>query len=160
VAAVDQSLPALPAEVTIAHDLHPERGPLEGLAAGLRAILEDVDVVYVTSCDVPLLNSQFVRRLFELLDDFDIAVPRDGEYHHPLAAVYCRSVLRHVQNLLDADRLRLRLLFEAVPTREIPVDDLRSVDPQLDTLKNLNTPEDYQAALATAGLTVSEARHF
>jgi len=152
VAAREQTLPGLPAEVTIARDDRPERGPLEGLAAGLRTVRDSIEAVYATSCDVPLLVPAFVARMFDLLDDFDIVVPRDGEHHHPLAAVYRTSVLPRVERLLDADRLRPRFLFDEVRTREAPVDDLRDIDPQLATLENLNRPEDYRAALARAGL--------
>ena len=157
VAAPGQSLPELPAGVTVAHDDLAERGPLQGLAAGLRAIADRADAVYVTSCDVPLLVPGFVRRMFELLGDHDIAVPRDGQHHHPLAAVYRPSVLAHIQRLLDADRLRPRFLFDEVHSREILTEELRSVDPLLSTLENLNSPEDYLAALTSTGLA---AFHF
>ena len=157
VAAPGQSLPELPAGVTVAHDDRAERGPLQGLAAGLRAIADRADAVYVTSCDVPLLVPGFVRRMFELLGDHDIAVPRDGQHHHPLAAVYRPSVLAHIQRLLDADRLRPRFLFDEVHSREILTEELRSVDPLLSTLENLNSPEDYLAALTSTGLA---AFHF
>lgn len=160
VAAAEQSLPPLPEGIVIALDLRPARGPMEGLAAGLRSLPTTVDAAYVTSCDVPLLSVAFVRRMFEWLDEpgasgsvrYDIAVPKENEHHHPLAAVYRPSVLSAVERLLDADRLRPRFLFDEVSTREVPVDDLRAVDPDLDTLKNLNTPEDYQNALRSAGI--------
>ena len=157
VAAPGQSLPEIPAGVTVAHDSRQERGPLEGLAAGLRALAGRADVAYATSCDVPLLVPKFVERMFELLGDHEIAVPRDGQHHHPLAAVYRVSVLAHVQKLLDADRLRPRFLFDELDTREVPVEELRSVDPQLATLENLNHPQDYLTALAAAGFAESHS---
>jgi molybdopterin-guanine dinucleotide biosynthesis protein A len=153
VAAPDQSLPELPEGVLVARDIHENRGPLEGLAAGLRALAE-VEAVYATACDVPLLVPAFVERMFELLGDFDIAVPFDGEHHHPLAAIYRPAVLAQVQRLLDAERMRPRFLFDEVRTREIPVDDLRAVDPQLSTLENLNYEQDYFRALTAAGFAV------
>ena len=107
------------------------------------------------ACDVPLLVPAFVERMFELLGDFDIAVPFDGQHHHPLAAVYRPTVLPHVQRLLDSERMRPRFLFDEVRTREVPVDELRAVDPQLSTLENLNYEQDYISALTTAGFTVS-----
>lgn len=152
VAAVGQQLPELPAGVTIAQDNRPERGPLEGLAAGLRAQIGRSDAIYATACDVPLLVPEFVERMFALLEEHDIAVPRHAEFHHPLAAVYRTTVLGHVERLLDADRLRPRFLFDEADTREVPVEELRAVDPQLTTLENLNYPEDYARALAAAGL--------
>lgn len=156
VAAARQSLPELPTGVLVARDAREYRGPLEGLATGLRLLADGVDAVYATGCDVPLLAPSFVERMFEALGDFDIAVPVDGEYHHPLAAVYRPRVLAHVERLLNAERLRPRFLFDEVRTREIPVDELRMVDPQLSTLANLNYEHEYAAALTAAGLADSE----
>jgi molybdopterin-guanine dinucleotide biosynthesis protein A len=120
----------------------------------LRALAGRVDAAYVTACDVPLLVPAFVGRMFDLLGDYDIAVPLDAQYHHPLAAVYRPSVLGHVERLLDAERMRPRFLFDEVPTREVPVDELRDVDPKLTTLANLNNEEAYFAALTAAGFPV------
>ena len=155
VAAPNQSLPELPRVVTVAHDIQEFRGPLQGLATGIRAMPDRCDAFYATACDVPLLVPAFVERMFELLDDYDIAVPFDGEHHHPLAAVYRPSVLAQIEVLLDSGRMRPRFLFDEVRTREIPVNELRATDPQLSTLENLNYEEDYLAALSAAGFAVS-----
>lgn len=155
VAAPNQSLPELPGRVLIARDVHEYRGPLEGLATGLGALADRADAVYATACDVPLLVPAFVEKMFDLLGDFDIAVPFDGQYHHPLAAVYRATVLAHVQRLLDSQRMRPRFLFDEARTREVQVDDLRAIDPQLSTLENLNYQQDYFSALTTAGFPVS-----
>jgi molybdopterin-guanine dinucleotide biosynthesis protein A len=151
VAAPGQSIPPLPSDLTIACDQIQERGPLEGIAAGMRALQEDIDAVYVTSCDVPLLSTGFVERMFDLLGDNDAAVPRDAQHVHPLAAVYRPALLPLVQKLLDADVLRPRSLFDECRTRFVNVDELRDVDPELKTLINLNHPDDYEAALRSAG---------
>src|SRR6476620_2366053 len=156
VAAPSQSLPELPAGVTIARDIHEFRGPLQGLATGLRNVADRFDAVYATACDVPLLAPAFVERMFQLLGEYDVAVPFDGQHHHSLAAVYRPRVLPQIQTLLDSDRLRPRFLFDLVRTREVPVDDLRDVDPNLDTLENLNHYDDYLAALASAGFARPE----
>src|SRR5205814_1380429 len=85
VAAPGQTLPDLPAEVRITRDRRESRGPLEGLFAGLSDLPPGIEAVYATSCDVPLLEPKFVRRMFELLGDHDVAVPFSGGFHHPLA---------------------------------------------------------------------------
>jgi len=154
VAAAGQQLPALPAEVKIAYDRHENRGPLEGLAAGLKTLEGRVDAVYATSCDVPLLVPAFVERMFELLGEHDIAVPREDKFHHPLAAVYRPAVLPTVESLLAAERFRPVFLFEQHSTREVPIDELRAVDPELASLTNCNRPEDYQRALKLAGFSL------
>jgi molybdopterin-guanine dinucleotide biosynthesis protein A len=151
VAAPQQVLPALPKEVLIARDAKEYRGPLAGLATGLGVIAERADAAFATACDVPLLVPAFVRQMFELLGGFDIAVPFDGQYHYPLAAVYRPAVRACAESLLDAQLMRPRFLFDEVRTREVPVDDLRAADPNLSTLENLNYEVDYFSALSTAG---------
>jgi len=153
VAAPEQELPKLPAEVIVARDRREGRGPLEGLLAGLSALPEDVEAAYVTSCDVPLLAPAFVRRMFELLGDHAAAVPVSGGFQHPLAAVYRRGVAAVIEELLATDRLRPAYLFDIVATRRVAEKELVDVDPRLDTLKNLNRPSDYLEALAQAGFT-------
>lgn len=152
VAAPEQELPALPPSVVITRDEREGRGPLEGLRAGLAALPPDADIAYVTSCDVPLLVPQFVERMIHLLGDDDVAVMEMEGFAHPLSAVYRRSVLPHVEALLAADRLRPVFLFDAVKTRRVQAADMTVADPELLTLRNLNTREDYLEALKIAGL--------
>jgi molybdopterin-guanine dinucleotide biosynthesis protein A len=57
-------------------------------------------------------------------------------------------VLPAVETLLEQDRLRPIFLMEAVRTRVVAVEELLGADPALQTIQNLNTPEDYQEALA------------
>ena len=152
VAARDQSLPQLPPDVSIARDEREARGPLEGIRAGLSALPESIDAAYITSCDVPLLVPGFVERMIDLIGDHDIAVMEVDGFPHPLSAIYRRTTLPHIESLLDEDRLRPVFLFEAVRTRRVKPEEMTGVDPELRTLRNLNTPEDYRAALADAGL--------
>jgi molybdopterin-guanine dinucleotide biosynthesis protein A len=151
VAARDQVLPELPTETIVARDEKEQRGPLEGLRAGLRALPETAEMAYVTSCDVPLLAPAFAARMIELLNGYDIAVMEVDGFPHPLSAVYRRETLPHVESLLAKDKLRPVFLFDAVRTRRVKPEEMRFVDPELKTLRNLNTPEDYAAALSEAG---------
>jgi molybdopterin-guanine dinucleotide biosynthesis protein A len=152
VAAQEQLLPALPEDIIVTRDERDQRGPLEGLRAGLKALPDSVDIAYVTSCDVPLLVPGFVSRMIELLGDRDIAVMEIDGFPHPLSAVYRRDTLPQVESLLAKDKLRPVFLFDAVLTRRVQPAEMISVDPELHTLRNLNTPEDYRAALLAAGL--------
>jgi molybdopterin-guanine dinucleotide biosynthesis protein A len=160
VAAPGQDVPPLPAEVEIVRDEVEGRGPLQGLAAGLAAL--KADAAYLSSCDVPFLLPEFVRRMIEMLrppvaeerppvadapGSPVVAVPKVDGFHHPLAAVYRVAVLPVVRDLLAADRLRPVYLFDAVPTRVVEPHELADVDPTFQSLRNLNSPEDYQTAL-------------
>ncbi len=148
VAARGQELPPLPNQIKLTYDARPDRGPLEGLAAGLRATQPGVDATYVTGCDVPLLVPAFIQKMLTLLGDHDIVVPVEGKHKHPLAAVYRTQVLRPLEELLDNDQLRPASLFSKVKTWEVEVNTLESVDPHFTSLVNCNRPEDYHEALA------------
>ena len=150
VGAADQMLPPLDADVIITRDERGERGPLEGLRAGLKALPADVDCAYVTSCDVPLLEPGFVRQMFDFARGYDVGVVEIDGFAHPLSAVYRRTVLPYVEELLAQDRLRPAFLFELVRTHRVRPDEI-TADPALLTLRNLNTPEDYRRALTDAG---------
>ncbi len=150
VAAPGQDLPPLPDHVAVVRDEVEGRGPMQGLAAGLKALAGRADAAYLSSCDAPLLRPAFVRRLIELLGAAAACVPRVGDYYHPLAAVYRLEVGDAVGRLLAANRLSLTALFDAVPTRVVGAAELADVDPALQTLRNLNTPEEYEAALREA----------
>src|SRR3954465_1418029 len=104
VAASGQELPVLPPDVIVTRDEREGRGPLEALRAGLKALPDDVDAAYVTSCDVPLLVPAVVARMGPLLAAHDIAVMEIDGFAHPLSAVYPRRALSQVEALLAADR--------------------------------------------------------
>jgi molybdopterin-guanine dinucleotide biosynthesis protein A len=147
VAAPDQQVPPLSAEIGIVRDEEKGRGPLQGLAAGLAALQGRADAAYLSGCDVPFLQPAFVTRLIQLIGAEQICVPHLDGYHHPLAAIYRLDVLPAVQRLLAANRLRPVFLFDEVPTRVVEANELSAVDPTFQTLRNLNRPEDYEAAL-------------
>jgi molybdenum cofactor guanylyltransferase len=150
VAAPDQDVPPVPAEVGIVRDEVAGRGPLQGLAAGLRALHGRAQAAYLSACDVPFLRPAFVRRLIDLLGDHALCVPDAAGHRQPLAAVYRLTVAPVVEELLAEGQLRMAALFDRVSTRFVAAEELRSVDPDLQTLRNLNTPEEYAAALAEA----------
>ncbi len=152
VAAPTQDLPELPNSVRVARDRTEGRGPLEGLYCGLKSLPGHVDAAYVTACDVPLLQAEFARYLIEKLGRHDVVVPMEGKFYHPLAAVYRTQLVQPIADRLRRDQLRMDGLYDNVDTCRVDVEELKEVDPALRSLMNLNSPEDYQAALQLAGL--------
>lgn len=156
VAAPAQRLSVLPNDVIVARDEQEDLGPLEGLAVGLSVLRKSVDAAYASSCDVPLLKPEFVRRMIEELNAYDMAIPRDGKYHHPLAAVYRTQLEDQVRSLIAEDRMRPFFLVQQCRAKVVDVEELRIVDPRLDSLRNANTPEEYRVALERAGIAQTE----
>src|SRR5215217_8023971 len=140
VRAAGQELPELPAGVRVVEDAREGRGPLQGILAGLQAV--DADVAFVASVDLPLLHPRFVAAVCRGLDGADVAVPHVAGFRQPLAAAYRPALAPLVAELVEADRMKPAFLFERCATRwleRLPHDE---------SVRNLNAPEDYRAALA------------
>lgn len=158
VAAAEQSLGDLPPNVRILRDSQHYEGPLVALGLSLTELASEAEAVFLTACDNPLLPAVVVRELFERLDAFD-AVMLTGEDGQPraLTAVYRPATCKEpVQKLVATGERRLRAVVPHLRTHLIPFADLQRIDPQLHALANINTPEDYEAALA-AWRTMSRA---
>src|SRR5918992_2742214 len=138
--APDRELPPLPDGVRVVEDEREGRGPLQGILAGLRAV--DADVAFVASVDLPLLHPRFVAAVCRETDGADVAVPHVGGYRQPLAAAYRPALAPLVAELVEADQMKPAFLFERCETRWL--EQL----PHAESVRNLNAPADYEAALA------------
>jgi len=130
-------------DVELAFDSVPGRGPLEGIAAGLRAVGDRRPAAFVAAVDMPFLHPAFAERLAALLGDAEVALPEANGHRHPTAAVYRTGVLPVLEQLLEAGSLEPANLFARVSVRIVEPQELAEPG----SLENLNTPEDYRAAL-------------
>jgi molybdenum cofactor guanylyltransferase len=148
VAAPGQELPDLPADVEVVRDAAEGNGPLQGLAAGLAALAGRADAAFVVGCDAPFLTAPFVHRLAALRGTAAACVCESSDFPRPLPGVYAVGVLDRVNDQLAASAFSLRGLLERVETRFVSPSELTDIDPALDALRNVNTPDDYARALA------------
>ena len=155
VAAPDQELPELPGDVVIVRDRDAHQGPLNGMKYGLEVLPEGIEAAYLSSCDVPLLMPEFISAMIGHLGHYDLAVPQEEKFFHPLAGVYRKSLVPKIRDLIETKRMRPLFLIEESRSHRVDVEELRTVDPELHSLKNVNSPEDYQAVLTIAGLGAS-----
>jgi len=162
VRALGQELPPLDPRVVFCDDIEEGRGPMQGLAVGLSAAAEHSETAFVCSTDLPFLHAAFVRavlRGFEPDDRApestgtpDVVLPFVHGYRQPMAAGYRTDLAPRVKRLLDAGRLRPAHLFEECNVRQLDdaalLSDVRlaDVDPELDSVFNVNEPEEYREA--------------
>jgi molybdopterin-guanine dinucleotide biosynthesis protein A len=153
VRAPDQELAALPAGVELADDAREGRGPLQGIAAGLERIGQRAQVVFVSGVDAPLLHPAFIRAVLSALGpEDDVALPRARGFAQPLAAAYRTAIAPLVAEQIACGQLATGPLLERLRVRELSEAALLAhpsialLDPRLDSLLNLNTPGEYDAA--------------
>ena len=153
VRAPGQTLPALPDGVEVVEDAREGRGPLQGLAAGLAAVRDRAPAAYASSTDVPLLHpgssgasstrsattpTSSCRRSAASRSR---SPPSTGPtWSTPSSASSRRTGMRPA------------FLFEACRVRRLGAADLladpalAALDPDLESVLNLNEPGDYEAA--------------
>jgi molybdopterin-guanine dinucleotide biosynthesis protein A len=153
VAAPGQELPELPAGVAVAEDPVEGLGPMQGLAVGLAAVQDRAEAAFVCSTDLPFLHPAYIRRVLRALtDDVEVALPVARGFRQPLAAAYRTRIAGLVADLLAQGNDRPGMIFKHCAVTQL--DDaalladraLAKHDPELDSVVNVNTPEDYQAA--------------
>lgn len=123
-------------------DARPHAGPLAGIAAGLAAMRGDLG--WVVACDLPDVEPAIGELLFQGGRD-DAVVPRLDGRPQGLCAVYRRTLADRILVMLDAGERRVSALLDEVRVRYVDADELRRVDPELRSFRNLNTPEEYRA---------------
>ncbi len=165
VRAQGQDLPPLPPDIEIITDPREGKGPVQGLAAGLGALMDRADVAFVSSTDMPFLHPAFVRRVLRAVHEgADVGLPVARGYPQPLAAAYRTKLAPVAERLVQADRLRPAFLFEeCVVSRLVEAalkDDpvLAALDPGLDSVVNINEPDEYRTARSRPGPEITVQR--
>jgi molybdopterin-guanine dinucleotide biosynthesis protein A len=134
-------------DVKIVTDIFPGKAALGGIYTGL--FFSSFDHVFVAACDMPFLNVPFIRYMIEEAGNYDVVVPRTPGGLQPLHAIYSRRLLKPIQRLIEADRLKITDLFTKSRVREIPPEKIAEFDPEIRLFMNINTPEDLQSIAET-----------
>ena len=132
-------------------------GPLEGIRSGLVELADLVDAVFVSSCDVPLLRTDLISHLFQLLPaGMDGLMPVHGERVYGLTAVYRPRFSNRIAERVEKGQLRVSDLVHWPGIQPLDIKEVYRVDPELDSLINLNTPDDYLKLINRAGLPIPQ----
>lgn len=126
------------------YDLQPDQGPLMGLYTGLLASFSSHALVLAV--DQPFVQPTLLSWLCAFPLTNEALVPRVQGIPQVLLARYPCSILPVVRECLQTGRRDPRALLEKVPVRFLEEEQLRTVDPELRSFVNVNTPEDFQRA--------------
>ena len=154
VGAPGQKLPELPAGVAVVDDPVEGLGPMQGIAAGLAAVADRAATAFVCSTDMPFLHPAFVRRVLRALaaPEVDMVLPVARGFRQPLAAGYRTALAGLITKLVAEGDLRPGMLFKHCQVLQLDDAELLTdtalarYDPDLESVVNINTPEDYAEA--------------
>lgn len=130
----------------IVKDVYGGRGAMGGVHAALESCASRW--AFVVSCDLPFATVELFRRLASLRDESADAVAplqMDGR-PQPLCALYSRRCKRVCEELMGAGELRPREMLRRVRTRWVSFAELSDLDGAEDFFRNVNTPEELEAA--------------
>ncbi len=132
-----------PKIVEIVQDSRSGLGPIEGLRNGLRMLQPHVDHAFVISCDSPLVRIDLIRFLFEQIEDYQAVMPFINEKIYGLTAIYRTDVVETIDEQIEQGNRQIKRLALSLQTRLVDANQLRLHDPQLESLANLNTMDEY-----------------
>lgn len=146
VTAQKQSIPEIInyPKLKIVSDIYPDKGPLGGIYTGLA--VSDSFYSLVVASDMPFLNKPLLHYLVQLAPDFDLVVPRLGNRVEPLHAVYSKSCLAPIENLLRQNNLTTSRLLSLVKVRYVETEEIDRYDPDHLSFFNINTEADLKLA--------------
>jgi molybdenum cofactor guanylyltransferase len=129
----------------IVTDLIPNCATLGGLYTGLS--VANSRRIFAAACDMPFLSPAVIDYLLQFCDD-DIVMPKLMSGLQPMHAVYAKTCLPYFKHMMANNILSIQLVLENhdLRARLVPEEVLRTLDPQLLSFLNLNTPEDVESA--------------
>ncbi|MCC7106666.1 MAG: molybdenum cofactor guanylyltransferase [Chloroflexi bacterium] len=149
VVANDSELSAVPG-ARVVFDPEPHAGVLPALRHGLSHV--ETPLAVVVACDMPLLSSDLLWALAERVAARDVVIPRVDRRLEPMHAVYrVETSLAAIDLALAAGERRMTSFLDRLRVDIVDEATLRTVDAELRSLFNVNTPEDLAFARRVLG---------
>jgi len=126
-------LPVLP-------DIHPGSA-LGGIFTGLQAA--ETDNIFVAPCDLPFPNERILRYLCSLERGYDAVVPTTILGFEPLFALYSKTCLVPIRELLENANFCAYAYYPRVRVRYVPHEELNNLDRDGKAFLNINTPGEF-----------------
>jgi molybdenum cofactor guanylyltransferase len=137
-------------------DLLPGNGSLGGLYTGLQSI--SCRYGFVVACDMPFLNTAVIRVMLQRIGSHDVVVPRIRGHLEPLHAVYARSCLPFIRDLISRGDLKIFDFYNRIDALILDESEFTPLDPEIQFILNVNRPEDLERARKLAAMEAVRRR--
>jgi molybdenum cofactor guanylyltransferase len=124
---------------TIVTDIYGQKGALGGIYTGL--FYASHKYSFVTACDMPSLNKNFILYLIGQTGKYDIIVPQCAEGFEPLQAIYSHNCLPAIKRRLTADKLKITGFYKEMHLLSIPQAKTKPFNEDGHLFLNINTLE-------------------
>ncbi len=130
-------------------DVFAGMGPVAGIHSALYHA--GSDKIFVMGCDMPFMNMDLVKFLFDKLEDYECVVPELDSHLQPLSAVYSKKCLPVLAQCLENDKLKLIRVFEELYTRVITDKEMECFGNTREIFMNVNDQAALEIAQQIAG---------
>lgn len=117
------------------------KGPLAGLRTGLQSASQEIS--FFVACDMPFLQPDLIRYLWQWATEFDIVVPKSEFGLHPLHAYYHRRCLPHIEENLNNGSYKIIDFYPQCKVRYVEEKEINLFGDVERILSNYNTPEEW-----------------
>ena len=133
----------------IVTDIFPIRSSLTGIHTGLFYLT--TPYAFFVACDIPFIKKELIEILLDSVEPgIDIVIPETSKGVEPLCSVYSKRCFKPIEEQLEKKSLKIQRVFRKVRVKKISEDILRTIDPDLVSLSNINTPDDLARAKQAA----------
>lgn len=130
----------------VIEDVYRDRGPLGGIHAALTN--SEAEWNLMLAVDLPFVPAQFLKYLLARAESSasTVIVPSVGRYFQPLCAVYRKAFVSAAEHALSEGKNKIDQLFAEVSLCAVSEEDMTANGFDASIFRNLNTPEEWQAA--------------
>ncbi|MFH1996682.1 MAG: molybdenum cofactor guanylyltransferase [Candidatus Omnitrophota bacterium] len=126
-------------------DRIPGKGPIGGIYTGL--LVSRTPSVFVFACDAPFVHEGLINSMIRRANEGDIIVPKWNGRLEPLHAIYSKKCIDPIEYRLRNNELKMSK-YVSDSNAVILEKELKMFQLGQNPFRNLNTPDDYEAALA------------
>ncbi len=119
-------------------------GPLGGIFTGLQTMSDEAG--FFVACDMPFLNGQLIHHMMDVMEGFDVVVPKVDWKIEALHAIYTKRCIPVIKALIDKQDYQIIKIFQSVRVRYLSKEEIRDFDPELTSFFNINRPEELLTA--------------
>ena len=83
--------------------------------------------------------------MVDVMDSYEAVVPSFANEVEPLHAIYAKTCVVPIQQLIKAQRYQVRLFYRYISVRYVGEDEIKKFAPPHKVFQNINTPQEYAA---------------
>ena len=133
-----------PVPCTVVYDFIPDGGPLASIYTGMSYVSDDY--CFVCAGDMPFISRNVISYMAGEIKDNDIVIPEIGGGLQTLHAIYSRKCYPTLNRALQMGPGRMKYFFSQMKVRRISEEELRGIDPALESLFDIDSKNDLTLA--------------